>query len=431
MNQAAEPDELFFGEWHARRDSGELSGVSGSEHLEPKVMELLLLLGSQPNQVISREAIMQRLWPRLVVGEDTLARAVFKLRKSLGDDARHSRYIETIPKRGYRFIYPLQPTVAEMPASVSTLITEVHESSTPRWSLRRRRIAAAAAVSFALLLGWSTLHRQPQVTPSDDVKTLTERANDFYFQYSRVDNEAAIELFERVVAVHPEHAPAYAGLANAIAQREVRWPDAGAPGATEFTRLGDALKHGHTRSDKAQRGLLRAAQLAERAVQLAPRDAAAHKALGFVRSVREDFPGALAAYGQAVVLDPDAWGAMINIGDILQITGQPGQALPHFESAFAAMTRVYPQQTARIRPWYAELAMVIGERHQELHHPADAERWYRRTLDIAPFHPKATARLAALLREGGRNDEAEQLCGRLRQRVGADQGCVDALARSG
>ena len=88
--------------WRAFRSSGELRGPDGTARLEPRVMELLFLLASRPNEVWSREEIQEALWPGVVVGEDALARLVFKLRRALGDDPKAPRFVETLPKRGYR-----------------------------------------------------------------------------------------------------------------------------------------------------------------------------------------------------------------------------------------------------------------------------------------------------------------------------------------
>jgi transcriptional activator of cad operon len=418
MSAADEPQELRFGPWCAQRDSGELTGAAGSERLEPRVMELLFLLAVAPGQVITRDDILRRLWPGLVVGEDTLARTVFKLRKALGDDARAPRYIETIPKRGYRFIADVGPPPADAGSAGGEPATEPAAADRPARGGRRAFTLRVLLVAAALATGWTAWRHAPRVEsppPADEAGTLTGRANDFYFRYSRADNEAAIELFERVIAVHPEHAPAYAGLANALAQRVVRWPASG----EERTRLGDALRAGDTRSEASRRQLLRATQLAERAVALAPRDPAALKALGFVRSVREDFAGALAAYREAVAIDPDAWGPLINIGDLLDLQGRPEEALPELEAAFAAMTRAYPREPARVGPWQAELAAVIAARHLGAARAEVAEAWYRRALDIAPFHAQATRELAKLLRAQGRAEEADDLCLRLARRTGA------------
>ncbi len=70
--------------------------------LEPKVMALLCHLVDNAGLTLSREQLFEALWPGVVVTDDTLTQAMIKLRKALGDSARKPRYIQTIPKRGYR-----------------------------------------------------------------------------------------------------------------------------------------------------------------------------------------------------------------------------------------------------------------------------------------------------------------------------------------
>ncbi|MEG3193701.1 winged helix-turn-helix domain-containing protein, partial [Lysobacter sp. D1-1-M9] len=70
-------------------------------------MDLLLLLAAHPGQVLGRERITAVLWPEVLVGDDSLARTVSKLRQALGDDAKSPRYIETLSKRGYRLLAPV------------------------------------------------------------------------------------------------------------------------------------------------------------------------------------------------------------------------------------------------------------------------------------------------------------------------------------
>ncbi|MET0271389.1 MAG: winged helix-turn-helix domain-containing protein, partial [Phenylobacterium sp.] len=67
-------------------------------------MDLLFILASRPNEVFSREALTRELWPHTTVGEDALARCVFKLRRALEDNEAGSPRVETIPKRGYRLL---------------------------------------------------------------------------------------------------------------------------------------------------------------------------------------------------------------------------------------------------------------------------------------------------------------------------------------
>ncbi|HOY22208.1 MAG TPA: winged helix-turn-helix domain-containing protein [Cellvibrio sp.] len=83
-----------------------LNGVE--KRLEPKLISLLCLLAAQGRDVISRQDITQAIWPNVVVGEESITRAIFALRNALGDDAKQPQYIETIPKKGYRFLVDAQ-----------------------------------------------------------------------------------------------------------------------------------------------------------------------------------------------------------------------------------------------------------------------------------------------------------------------------------
>ncbi|HEU4509258.1 MAG TPA: winged helix-turn-helix domain-containing protein [Pyrinomonadaceae bacterium] len=78
--------------------------------LAPKVVETLLTLVENRGRIIEKRELMTRLWPDTFVEESNLTYTIVQLRKTLGDDARHPRYIETIPRRGYRFIVDVEET---------------------------------------------------------------------------------------------------------------------------------------------------------------------------------------------------------------------------------------------------------------------------------------------------------------------------------
>ena len=400
-------DTLTIGEWRADLKAGRLTSAGETRAVEPKVMDLLFLLASRPGEVFSREEIMAALWPGVTVGEDTLARNVNKLRKALGDDSAAPRYLETIAKRGYRLI-----------AAPSETAPPPRHRRTWLWVA-----LAAAAVLAVIAVGLVAAQRTSQASVADQ---LTGRGDDAYFQFTRADNEAAIDLYQRALQADPDHPAALAGLANATVQTVVRWPDA--PGRSEIVspNLGKALASGRTRTPQALRTLSSARILAERAVREAPDDAATHKALGFVRSAQGDFDGALAAYRRALQLDPGAWGVLINIGDVLEIRGDKAGALPWFERAYAAMSKAYDREALRVRPWQAELGVAIAARHTELGRPREAEAWYRRVLGLAPLHRGATEGLAKLV---ARRDpaEARRLCRELVERTGPSEGCAGFL----
>jgi len=75
--------------------------------LPPKLFDTLLILVENSGRIVQKEELMNRLWPNTFVEEANLTSNVQQLRKSLGDNARRPRYIETVAKRGYRFIAPV------------------------------------------------------------------------------------------------------------------------------------------------------------------------------------------------------------------------------------------------------------------------------------------------------------------------------------
>ncbi len=76
--------------------------------LPPKVFDTLLVLVENRGRILEKDVLMNKIWPDSFVEESSLAQYIFQLRKALGDDASEHRFIETIPKRGYRFIAPVQ-----------------------------------------------------------------------------------------------------------------------------------------------------------------------------------------------------------------------------------------------------------------------------------------------------------------------------------
>ena len=75
--------------------------------IEPKIMQVLCFLVERQGQVTNREEIAKTLWPDAVVGLEVVTRAIFELRKVLSDSAQHPKFIETIARKGYCFIYPV------------------------------------------------------------------------------------------------------------------------------------------------------------------------------------------------------------------------------------------------------------------------------------------------------------------------------------
>ncbi len=109
------PEELRVGDFLVLPARNLLCRDGTEIPLEPKVMSLLIYLAKYPGRTLSREQLFAALWPGVVVSDDTLTQAVTKLRRALGDRAADARYVETVPKRGYRLVAPVQHETAVLP----------------------------------------------------------------------------------------------------------------------------------------------------------------------------------------------------------------------------------------------------------------------------------------------------------------------------
>jgi TolB-like protein len=98
------PDKVVnFGRYRLDTRVGLTSGTRDIK-LTPKALSLLSFLAERPGEVVSKDALFAALWPETVVGDAALVTCIQELRSALKDDARQPRYIETLHRRGYRFI---------------------------------------------------------------------------------------------------------------------------------------------------------------------------------------------------------------------------------------------------------------------------------------------------------------------------------------
>src|SRR5215468_8280462 len=103
-----------FGLFEADLEQRVLTKQGFRIRLQDQPFEILSLLLQRPGEIITREEIQQKLWPAdtFVAFDDGLNTAIKKLRLALGDSAENPRFIETVPRRGYRFLAP--PVFAEI-----------------------------------------------------------------------------------------------------------------------------------------------------------------------------------------------------------------------------------------------------------------------------------------------------------------------------
>lgn len=92
------------GAWQVKPQLDRISGPAGDVHLQPKAMHLLSCLARHAPDVVTKEQIFREVWEGAFVTDEALTFVIWELRKALGDDAKRPRFIETVPKKGYRFI---------------------------------------------------------------------------------------------------------------------------------------------------------------------------------------------------------------------------------------------------------------------------------------------------------------------------------------
>ena len=109
-------DAFQIGPWVAVPSLNTLSLNGKNVHVEPKVMEVLVCLAGRPGETISKDKLLEVVWPGTFVTDDVLTRCVSELRRVFEDDPRQSRFIQTIPKRGYRLIASIAPLTAGGPS---------------------------------------------------------------------------------------------------------------------------------------------------------------------------------------------------------------------------------------------------------------------------------------------------------------------------
>ncbi|MGA2326497.1 MAG: winged helix-turn-helix domain-containing protein [Bryobacteraceae bacterium] len=169
-DRAPAHSRVRFGVFELDLQAGELRKSGVLLHLPPQPFKILALLASRPAELVTREEIRSQVWgtDTFVDFEHSLNFAIKKIRDTLGDDAETPRYIETLPRRGYRFIAPV-----EVAGPVPVLAPNGGAPLQRRWIVAAvsGAVVAIAAVLVALNVGslrdrlLAALHLEGAVNP--------------------------------------------------------------------------------------------------------------------------------------------------------------------------------------------------------------------------------------------------------------------------
>ena len=146
-------EEFEFGGWKAVPSRNLLIHLSDGQehHIEPKNMDVLVELARNSGEVLSRQYFQDSVWDGRLIVDEGLTRCVSELRRLLGDDPRHPVFIETLSKRGYRFL----PSVTYLTPSGGEAI--MHVETQPRQPSLVGGARFSIALCTALLMGMAYL----------------------------------------------------------------------------------------------------------------------------------------------------------------------------------------------------------------------------------------------------------------------------------
>lgn len=128
-----------------------ISGPDGHVHLTPRAMEVLICLAEHAGEVVTRDEFSNEVWQPSVVSDHSLTSCISELRGHLGDTAGNRRFIETIPKRGYRLIGPVTLPDPDESTQTAPGVTDWANGCTP----------AASAMPGIAVLPFATLSPDP------------------------------------------------------------------------------------------------------------------------------------------------------------------------------------------------------------------------------------------------------------------------------
>ena len=184
MEPSRQTSVVRFGTYEVRLQSGELRKSGLRIKVQQQPLRLLEILLERPGEIVTREELRSRMWPDESFGDfdQAVNVAIAKLRTALGDTADNPRFVETLPRRGYRFIADVSVVnpSTNKPELLSQGAPSAREESAPRDGAPRQKrlpwtaLILASILLLSLLVAWIFLRKNAQVpaVSSSDVSSI-------------------------------------------------------------------------------------------------------------------------------------------------------------------------------------------------------------------------------------------------------------------
>ncbi len=326
MKRSAEAAVLAFGEWTLDARTGALTRRDGlAVTLRPKTAAVLAEFVAAPGTLISREALLDSVWPGVAVTDDSVTQCIAEIRRALGSDGK---LLRTAPRRGYVLDAPTPAPRPPPPVAVAAAVPARRRSSRLR---------------MAVLIGGSVLAASGAVA----VTAMQHRHSSGRVEAERLMREGRAIFY--LDGDKRQIWPRARALFLRAAEADPTDPEPDAWAAFTYTNM---IIAGHSVDRSGD--LAQASRLADRAVALGPDLGQTWAARAGVYRLEKRYADALAAYRRAVNLDPAQLPAQANVGWMLVLLGQPQQALEPIRSVLAATRANHP-----FRPtWLCYLGMA-------------------------------------------------------------------------
>lgn len=337
--------------------------------LPPKAVCILTLLVKNAGEVVDKDEIFAAVWPDTFVVESSLTKNISLLRKTLREAGDGRPIIETVSKRGYRFV----GTICDESRS-SAAGDEIRQQQTGR-GFSRRGVALSITAGVLLIAGLAYFYwraKAPVPLPTESQRQYLI-AQHIWSRLEPAEIEKALRRFERAAQLDSGSAIAYAGIAEARAT---------------MTTFGVG---------NSKVNLLKAREAATRALTLNPNLALPYVSIGVVRMLADfDIAGAERAYLRALRLDPDSTSAQLRYACLLTHAGRLEEA-----------RRIIHHAVQR-NPVSAPLALQAARIEYFDRRYSDAIAALRELLEREPSFSMAHYYMAMSLGRLGRTTEARE-----------------------
>lgn len=374
-----------FGDFRLKPREKTLYHADITVALKPKAVEMLIVLVENAETVVSKKDLMDRVWQDLFVEENNLSVNIYELRRAFAKFDADGKYIETVPRRGFRFCVPVKKiltgsSVIDAPAPQNP----AHRGTSPSaGSTFRGRIFAAAAIVMllgtGLLLAWRRAEPQAAADPvrmlmlergtnSVEAYQMYMRGRELWQTRINADMEKGVEFFRRAIEIDPNFVAPYLGIADSLSMMK------------------------NDPEDWRQ-----AEEYANKALALDPNSADAHASMGFILAMNKwQWADAETEFQRALALDPNSGKAHQWYATLLEIERRFPEAETHLKKAI------------EIEPLSPNYNVDLCELYYFANKYDAAFEQCRRTNEITPKIPLSDAKMFIYIQQK-RYDEAAQV----------------------